>query len=71
MNAINKAFGKSWKGRSFKPNWKTLTVVGPDGEFLGRTMYSRKRHTGNLNTAPAADWECTVQIPTEIWDVVM
>ena len=73
MNALNRAFGKSWKGKSFKPNWKTLTVVGPNGEFLGRTKYSRKRHThtGNMNTAPAADWECTIQIPTEIYNEVM
>ena len=73
MNALNRAFGRSWKGKSFKPNWKTLTVVGPSGEFLGRTRYRRKRqaNTGNLTTAPAADWECTIQIPTEIYAAVM
>ena len=43
MNALNRIFKGSFKGKSFKPNWKTLTVVGPNGEWLGRTKYRRKR----------------------------
>ena len=71
MNALTACF-PYFKGQSFKPNWKTLTVVDQDGRWFGRVMYVRapnKQHTQLVSTA--GDWECHILIPAELADRIL
>ena len=66
MNAITAAF-PAYKGRSFKPMWKTLTVTDRDGAWLGRVQYARRADRSTQEViSTAGDWSCTFLIPEEM-----
>ena len=71
MNALTAAY-PSFKGQSFRPLWKTLTVTHKDS-FLGRIKYTRAKGGGRTCeiVSTAGDWVCEVLIPEELYTEVV
>lgn len=68
MNAYTKAF-KAYKGKSFRPMWKSLTVVDDTGAWMGRVNYKRRPHAQSSEAqqvSTAGNWTCEIQIPQEL-----
>jgi len=68
MNAYQRAF-RAYKGRSFRPLWKTLTVTDDQGAWMGRINYKRKPiefATEAQMVSTAGNWICEIQLPAEL-----
>ena len=70
MNSLSTVLLK-YKGKSFKPHWKSLVVVGPEGEWLGQVRYERIRPSQSGQTPAHTDFACKVYIPEELKDQVL
>ena len=55
MNALTAAF-PNFKGVSFKPNWKTLTILDDNKRWYGRVLHKhqnqKKSDTHSLSPQP-------------------
>ena len=69
MNAYTACF-RAYKGVSFKPKWKTLTLTDDKDAWMGRVKYQRKS-AGYSTASPQANWICKIQLPQEMGDRVL
>jgi len=69
MNAFTAAF-KAYKGVSFKPQWKTLTLTDDRDSWMGRVKYVRQGASYST-VSPQSNWKCIVQLPEEMADKVI
>ena len=70
MNSLSTVLLK-YKGKSFKPYWKSLVIEGPEGEWLGQVRYERVRASQSLQATSHTDFECKVYIPEELYSQVL
>ena len=69
MNAFTAAF-KAYKGVSFKPQWKTLTLTDDRESWMGRVKYVRQGASFST-VSPQSNWKCMVQLPEELAERVI
>ena len=70
MNAYQKILTQ-YKGKSFKPYWKSLVLADPNGAWLGQVRYERVKLSQSLNTPSQADFQCNVFVPDELYDPLL